>query len=303
MSADGECQQPREAWGWVDVRDPAIINRAAEVPAGSTHLIGPRDGNGAPLYQAGTWPAPGTSMRAPMHRWTRPRWAVRPTVVANRIPTNETETATFGIPFANNPDPIPAIDPDLGEFDLGDGPAQRASKRRDWSEGDPVPVQSSANLSWFRIYRENGSESGRPADAGPVGATFIITVGDGGTLGFRDWDEVVATPGAVAQFGGSPDDARDLFEEQAANEVRQWFRVEWSPAVGGGEDNIYLVAQKWGELGPEQHDTWFAGPPINASRFKEQGSEMQSSPSHPRNYVGTIRYIQRLDTPPAKPWW
>ena len=303
MSADGECLDAREAWGWVDVRDAAIIGRAGEVAPGSTHLIGPRDASGAPLYRAGTWPALGTAMRAPMHRWVRPPWAVRPTIVPNRIPNDEQQTTIFGIPFPIDPDPIPAIDPDLGGFDLADGASERASKRRSWSKGDPLPVQTSVNLSWFRLYREQGGEPGRPADAGPVGATFIVTVGDGGTLGFRDWDEVLDTPGASAQFGSSLHEARDLFEDQAASEVRQWFRIEWSPAVGGGEDSAYLNSLKRNNFAPEGADTWFASPPINTSRFIENSSVLQASPSHPRNYIGTIRYLQRLAKPPAKPWW
>ena len=84
-----------------------------------------------------------------------------------------------------------------------------------WAEGDLTPVANSTNLGWFRIYRETGFESDRPQNAGPPGSTFIITLGSGGPLGFRDWAEVVSE-GETGLF----DHSEDLYDMLAASERR-----------------------------------------------------------------------------------
>ena len=268
-----------EAWGWIDVRNGAI---------------GPRDNNSAPLYTAGSWPAPGSVKRAPMHLVKRPPFAVVPHMYPNRIPT-ETDSAVdpqyvdrFGVPLLSKPDPLPAFDPALGAY------TGSAAQRQSWALGDLQPVDGSLGLAWFRIYRETGSEPDRPAKAGAAGATFVITVGSGSTQGFKDWAEVTAG-GAGAQFDDSP----SMFASLAAAEIRQWYRVEWSAAVGGGEMRSlgqHIQETKNWKGGRNNH----ARSPLNTSRSrnKESGGETFSS-AEPRNYVGTISYIQRLETPPS----
>lgn len=273
-----------EAWGWRDIRDGSI---------------GPKGNDGKPLWTAGTWPAPGTVKRAPMFMVKRPPYAVVPHMHRNRIPdvadpaVDPGYADRFGIPVLAKPDPMPAFDPALGEYDLGDA-AYAARQRRSWETGDLQPVDASLGLAWFRVYRETGDEADRPAKAGARGCTFVITVGSGGTEGFKDWAEVVAAR-AESSFGGSS----AIFDTLLASELRLWFRVEWSAAVGGGEMRTfaqYTKGKNWtGERSAEH-----ARSPINSSRsrHKESGGELYSS-AEPRNYVGTISYIQRLEMPPA----
>jgi hypothetical protein len=240
----------------------------------------------------------------------RPPWAVSIEVAPNEIPSDHT-IPTFGVPFLNNVDPLPALadgvsfNPDLPD-------PTSASRRRNWAEGDQNPVTNSQNLSWFRIYRETGYETGRPEKVGPRGSTFIITVGSGGTQGYRDWAEVQAES-ATSLF----DDSEDLFDQLIANERRHWYRVEWTGGVGGGAEHLYAFPtaiyrssrpqvessdRNWSS--PE--GSWQETLPINASRFVDVGyrgggsvytmpNVHQTSAPVPRNYMETIRYIQRLE--------
>lgn len=308
VASDGTLNDRTEGWGWIDPR--------VEVPAGeSVHAletahwggelrIGPFDADGNRLWSDGTWPAPGTVIRVPFYRMERPPWAVKQTIAPNAIPTDHTKP-TFGIPFRNNPDPIPVFGSiaDQAAYDQTDPDpsaglpsAPGDSLLEEWSRGDPSAVPASLNLAWFRIYRENGSESDRAATAGPVGATFIITVGSAGTLGYKDWTDVT-TSGARGTF----DFDSDLFDELLARERRQWYRVEWSPAVGGGEDHHYAFALAEGEAVPQA--SWYEQLPLNPSRFIEDSTAVITGPSQPRNYVGTIRSIERLPGPPSSGGW
>ena len=279
-----------EAWGWIDVRDGAI---------------GPKGNGGAQLWTAGKWPAPGTVKRAPMYMVKRPPFAVVPHMYPNRIPT-ETDPAIdpqykdhFGIPVLAKPDPMPAFDPTLGAY------SGSTVQRADWVKGDLQPIDASLGLAWFRVYRELGTEIDRPAKSGEPGATFVITVGSGGTQGFKDWAEVTAA-GADAQFGAS----QSMFNSLLAAELRQWYRVEWSAAVGGGEMRVHKpplsLNKQWAgrdltSAVGGKYRTNHARSPLNSSRSREKeygGGETYSS-AEPRNYVGTISYIQRLEKQPA----
>lgn len=276
-----------EAWGWIDVRDG---------------IIGPRDQNGTALYSAGSWPAPGTVKRAPMFRYTRPPFAVVPNMYPNQI-SDIDDTAvdpqcadTFGIPLLANPDPMPRGDPSFPAFDPGAGTA--TAQFSAWERGDARPVDSTTGRAWFRVYRETGGEADRPAAAGPAGATFIITVGSGGTLGFKDWTDV-QNAGAESQFANDP----QLFDSLRAGELRQWYRVAWTGAVGGGELRL-LFPLMGGKSGKQEGNapglagrwrSYHARAPVNVSRSRH--AENNFSTAEPRNYVGTITYIQRLRAP------
>ncbi len=237
------------------------------------------------------------------YRQVRPPWAVGLAVVRNPIPTDHT-VPTFGIPFLNRPDPLPAFaDRDQSAYDqtapspVAPQPSMPTTTLGEaWAAGDPTPVAASLSKGWFRIYREDGTEPDRVAGGGdqiygPTGATFVITVGSGGTLGYRDWSEV-EDDDAEDTFGSAT-----VFEEHLARERRQWYRVEWSGGVGGGADHIYAFALGQNNMKPEE--SWYEQLPINSSRHIEGGSRDQSSASLPRNYIGTIRYIQRLPGPPS----
>jgi len=254
------------------------------------------------------WPALGSHMRAPMYRIRRPPYAVGLDVVRNPIPTDHSQP-TFGIPFLNNVDPLPEFsDADVSAY-AWSSPDPSSSAPSDpsktlyqvWAEGDEAPVANSATMAWFRVYREDGTEPGFVADGGrqalgDIGTTFIVTVGSGGTLGYRDWAEVQAE-GAEAVFDGS----QALFEQLEARELRHWYRVAWAASVGGGEDHVYAFATGQSTMAPQ--DSWYEQLPINASRHIENGSRDQSSASLPRNYIGTIRDVQRLDGPPDGNGW
>jgi hypothetical protein len=246
-----------------------------------------------------------------MYRVERPPCAVIPDMHPNAIATDLGDPTTYGVPILSKPDPMPLLDPALGVHNPSDA-AQKAS----WLAGDLRPVASSLSLAWFRIYRERATDlypGGVPADlrSGVPGATFIITVGSGGTQGYADWAEVTAAS-AGAEFGNDP----GVFASQLAGELRQWFRVEWSGAIGGGEQRLRAALDGGrGTLG-NQEDTvwngtawvpgtarrsWHARNPINASRSRDwpYGKATTLVASHePRNYIGTITYIERLVNPP-----
>ncbi len=293
MAPNGDCLDPREAWGWIDSRpvdDPPGSGSLAAPPFGQLangfrYLIGPRGNDRVPLWTAGSWPDVGTSIRCPMYLKRRPPWAVEPRIAVNPIPDDPNDPATFGIPVLKNADPIPLIVP-------GDG-------RAEWSRGDPTPDQRSTGFSWFRVYREDGREAGRPANAGPVGATFIITVGGAGSRGYKDWNEVI-TDGATTDFQGDS----VIFDEIVAGEMRQWYRVEWSPAVSGGDNHLYHEAVAHADRSP-QRSTFYAHLPVNSSRHRNDQTgpfwdpQNNASTSEARNYIGTIRYIERLEIPPS----
>jgi len=278
-----------EGWGWIDVRDGAV---------------GPRGNNREILRIAGRVPAPGTLVvRAPMFMHKLPPFAVVPHMYPNQIPSNDDPAVdpnfdrTFGIPVLARPDPAPALPAVFSTHD----PAS-AAQRSAWETGDATPDTRSLGLSWFRVYREDGSEAGRPAAAGgraadgTVAGTFIITVGAGGTQGFQDWAEVVRE-GETATFGEDP----GTFDVLLAAELRQWFRVAWSGSVGGAENRAFNPLDPGG-FAPDSFDNaYHARIPLNSSRYTAGGKSMSSA--EPRNYVGTITYIQRLLGSPTDSKW
>lgn len=138
----------------------------------------------------------------------------------------------------------------------------------DFATGDATPAASSVDQSWFRVCRISG-------------ARFIVTCGAGGTRGWRDWSELnsVGGPAARAQFN----DDSAFFDSLLQSEVRLWYEVEWSAAVN---DPSYMVMHQ--DIRPD-HFYW---KPFNVTH------EARSQPSA-RNFAGTIRWIERLDSPPA----
>ncbi|TVR12359.1 MAG: hypothetical protein EA401_09230 [Planctomycetota bacterium] len=104
----------------------------------------------------------------------------------------------------------------------------------DWSSfsaGNPRPRGESLGRGWFRIYRETAAES--QADGFLPGSTFIITVGAGGTRGFRDWNEASSHP------GNNPFPSQAVFNALRQAERLQWYRVRWVPQIGGGLESVW----------------------------------------------------------------
>ncbi len=275
-----------EAYGWVDVRDGFMgpkaraytqvdidaMNSVGNFPGLDREVV--RLGLSRPLSlaQKQRWlPSPnfaiGTVMRSPMYVMTRPPFAIAPVVAPNAIRTPESFPAAdpadpeFGKPFLRNPDPQPA--PMLVDASVSVTTAAQAYAL--FKADDPRPVALAlAGQGWFRVYRD-----------GP--ATFIISVGSGASYGYREWNEVDA-------FGRTLfNNDQALFEQTVAEEVRMWYRAEWSP----GTSRISSDTQYRG--------SWCAM--AQSYTGTERAAYPGTSPSR-TNVCGTIPWIQRLPTPP-----
>ncbi len=245
-----------EAFGWVDVRDGQPGPRTGEqlAPAtydGSGRLLTPivyrtviasaaTDAAGRPL-----WPNIGARSRHPLYRMVKPPYAISPDVTPNAI-ENDPAKPLFGLPLLRKPDPMPSISTSYADF----------------ATGDPALVTGTAGRGWFRLYRD-----------GP--ATFVVTVGSGGTQGFRDWPEVVALSNSSLFIGG-----QDSFEQMLGEEVRLWYRIEWSSAIS--------ISIPTAGDGSKDHGDWASYPNTGITApwatYANQG--------------GTIQWIQRLRAPP-----
>lgn len=248
-----------EGFGWIDVRDGSVgpntrgVRAADIVPLFDDTRMVESWGSGSADRPA--WPAQKSVARCPMQVLERPPFAISLNATPNAMVTDESDAA-FGRPYLKNPDPTPAAD-----------------TRATFMSGDRRVRQESANRSWFRVYRE-------------APASFIITCGSGGTLGFRDWDEVSgAGPQATAQFGD-----QTYFNALLAQETRLWYRVEWSPGIATAE--VHNIKNAW-NVGTEDH---YVSYPMNTSN----SSINPRSQAQCRNLGGTFRLIQRLRLRPTR---
>jgi hypothetical protein len=240
-----------EAYGWIDPRDGSAGPRGHSTPAAPL-------GVDLGLPAGPVWPNEGGVVRAPMHVLHKPRYAIADRYAYNPTPGSSSEAqaqngnqadfrryARFG--YA---DPWPAgMLPDYQQtgtaaqaFDgsLALPPAALTRSPEDlYQWQDDRPVAGTAEMAWFRVYRERVQDrdgdrriDGQPApydsvDLSAVPAVFIVTCGAGGTRGYQDWNEV---PAAERDFLIS----QSYFEELRRQEVIQWFRVEWAPNVEAG---------------------------------------------------------------------
>lgn len=264
-----------EAFGWIDVRDGSLGPHINTVSITDGDRLASRDTNGNPYPVSKTAvanPFPvGVPARFPMHVLTRPPFAISPRVAENPVDPAVTRTQHL-----QNPDPRPA------ETDFNE-----------WAKGETLPGlgtdgrlqykirQDSFGQSWFRILREKS------------GASFIVTCGAGGSLGYRDWSEVGADQ---AYFGD-----REIFETIRASETRLWYRVEWNAAVVAMEMN-YLregMEHSWkvSSLSYQGggHDRNDSGPTVKDGAGRSNYSSQWMS----ANMGGSIQYIQRLRQEPS----
>jgi hypothetical protein len=264
-----------ETFGWIDVRDGSTgpntrdySKYALATDVGASTPVPLPAGASVPTG-SGTrpaWPAVGSVARCPMYVMKRPPFALQLNALYNPVATSGPD---MGTPYLKNRDPEPQSKIGYAS-DLVNGGNVLGS--------DPTPMQTSMGRSWFRVYRD-----------GP--ATFVITVGAGGTMGWKDFKEANAN-GAGAEYNNEP----QFFETVLAQEVRMWYRIEWSPAVEppeghniGGND----FYESWADSG------LFPMYPINNSdSFAKSDVNAIGSQSHPCNHGGTIRWVQRLKTPP-----
>ena len=280
----GTDNEHHEAFGWIDVRDGSegpntrkMGDSATSVkPLFSPALTERRKPSGALVRPS--WPAKGSVARCPMFVMERPPFAVELTAVYNPIVTDET-SPLFGLPYLLKPDPQPVYHNDRARF----------------MDKDERPRPESVGRSWFRIYREPRLSaavfpSTAPALPGDGPATFIITVGGGGTLGWRDYDEVLAADqdrGLSSYYAAEFNNDPRFFETLRAQEIRMWFRIEWSPTVASSMD--HNIKNAWHQT----DEDIFVSFPMNVSdSFRTQ--------AHARNMCGTIRWVQRLRKEPSE---
>lgn len=223
-----------------------------------------------------------------------------------------------------------------------------ASTWTDFQVGNQVARPESVGLTWFRIYREDRSDhdgDGNPwydqvdytdgtADGYHDAGIFIITVAAGSTRGFRFWNSSsdflggrdrsipansysnVLEPTTASASGLFANEA--VFRSLRAQERMQWYRVRWTPRIGG-RYNPYIRAEgRWPIQGHEavsehlvsSNNTttlnalmrMIGGVDSNRS-FNSKTGHMTQSPEALNlsiHHGGSIAWIQRLDQEPPK---
>lgn len=264
----------REAFGWVDVRDGSL---------GPKHQLADRPDWAFDPARPGHFPkVGGRAARFVMEVLERPPYAVRADAAPNPIEWRLTDPAVpssapvdpvrYGLPSFPTPDPVPlGMDPvTLAWQPLTAEESTRYADPVDrWRSGDDRLRQLGSTGAWFRLYRD-----------GP--ATFVVTCGSGGTFGYRP--EEIDAAVLARHFAGD----RRLYDSLHAEEVRLWYRVEWSPAINrfaNDRDNDgfkYYISPRW-YSGAE--DNYQIGASVRASAT---------------NALGTINWVQRLDQPPRE---
>ena len=294
-----------EAFGWVDVRDgsigPNTRNNAITPPSVAPNTTNPTSElqkfalwNAALMVPTGLpsplpsmrpkWPAAGSVARCPMYRLVRPPFALQLKAVYNDL----AQAVPAGMPYLKNPDPEGLPVPPNTVLTQGD--------YLTINQKDLLPFRpESMNSSWFRVYRENYLNPDVPH------TTFVVTVGAGGTKGFRDYNEVLASgPNFAAEFNNDP----RFFENLLAQERRMWYRIEWSPAIAAPlNHNIVPEVLLPSGFSPSMGTSGqFALYPMNRSHTARAQTDRQEadlgSQSHTMNQGGTIRWVQRLKSPP-----
>lgn len=263
----------REGFGWIDVRDADGISFGAGATA-----YGPRDQSGRAVWSdGGVWPDVGGTVICPMYRWTRPPEALRQTVAYNPIMSGASGLGDprWGRPLLLDPDPQPAVA-------NGWPDTVTATRWGDFVGGDATPVSNSTGVAWFRVHRVSA-------------ATFIVTCGAGGTLGFKDWAEVLAHPGLTGVAGGAELFSGDqaTFDTLQTSESRLWYEVRWSGAVRP-LDFRHEEPTWWRWL---QNSFAYRIYPVNSSQYPGWGRTNRFNPDP----VGTISYIQRLESSGGNP--
>jgi hypothetical protein len=273
----GTDNEHQEAFGWIDVLDGSEGPNTRKTGGTATSvrslfspvLVERRKHGGSKVRPA--WPAKGSVARCPMYVMERPPYAVELTAVYNPIVTDPA-SPLFGVPYLLKPDPQPIFHGDRAKF----------------MDKDERPRSESVGRSWFRVYREPRLPAPALPSDGP--ATFIITVGGGGTLGWRDYDEVLAADqdrGSGSYYAAEFNNDFRFFETLRAQEIRMWFRIEWSPTVASSMD--HNIKNGWHQT----DEDIFVSFPMNVSdSFRTQ--------AHTRNMCGTIRWVQRLRKEPSE---
>lgn len=266
---DGADPFHREAFGWIDVRavDPTgapVMGPACRGTTPSTvvplydAILREISGKNGLSIDRPSWPALYAVARCPMYVMERPPYAVQLTAAYNPIASDPASPA-FGRPYLTSPDPLPVVA----------RPMSSPTALNDYLTGDTRARANSDGRAWFRVYRD-----------GPD--TFVITCGAGGSGGFNNWNEVLGA-GAGALFSNDS----GLFYTLLSQEVRLWYRVQWSAAVATPE--VHNIKNAWADNAP---DDYYVSFPMNSSQSIR-------SQSHCKNMGGTFRYIERLRFQPT----
>ncbi len=241
----------KEGYGWIDVRDGTVGPKATALAPDSmaTFSFGSDDSSLFTLE---------TAFRFVMEVKEIPPFAISLAAAPNPIIPNSTNK---GAPWLANEDPVPVLS------------LAKGNTFEDFERGLPNIRTNSIGMSWFRLYRLGGTKYGAKYNA----ASFIVTCGAGGSRGYRAWSEV--TPDDKALFLNDP----TYFETIRSTEIRLWYLVEWSPAVGG----MIYHNTKNDRVGYDQYGI-----------FAINGSQDNRSVGHAKNFGGTMRLVQRLPSEP-----
>jgi hypothetical protein len=266
---DGKDPFHREAFGWIDVRELDSTGAPVMGPncrGASPSIVVPLfdatprevSGNNGQSVDRPSWPALFSVARCPMYVMAQPPYAVQLTAAYNPIVSDQSSPA-FGRPYLRNPDPMPVVA----------NPMSSPTARNEYLTGNPSPRSNSTGMSWFRVYRDGMD-------------TFVITCGAGGSLGYNNWNEVIGSRDQ-AQFNNDSGFFYDLLNQ----EVRLWYRVQWSAAVATPE--VHNIKNAWVDSSSQDYYISF---PMDVSQSIR-------SQSHCKNMGGTFRYIERLHIPPT----
>jgi hypothetical protein len=257
----------KEAYGWIDIRDGAVGPKPSASPSSSVTNPAPMPGYGVDddsLF-------PQQSVR----RFDLFVKNIPPYAISLNAAPNPIDPST-GVPWLVEPDPKPQVNSSFALFE----------------SGDPTPRQDSTGRSWFRLRRCGAGPNTNLARYNA--ATFIVTCGAGASRGFRsrDWATMNATDRNL--FNND----QTLLASLEADEVRLWYIVEWSPAVGGLHQ--FNLVHHRGATTDASNDNYTFN---QYSQFPPNHSFYSHSHTKERNFGGTIRYVQRLTSPPPDDCW
>lgn len=280
-----------ETFGWIDVRDGAIGPKVSSVPATVAQMRGQTTIPSTPYTggSASNFPV-GKARRCPMYVMQRPPYAIQSKVGYNLVPSVSTPTALL----TTNPDPLPV---------------GNTATFSDWvTNADKSPRLNSYGTSWFRLLREAS------------GSVFLVTCGAGGSLGWKDWNEISAPTSADVLLSTPIERSEALayfinedgFKAAQRNEIRRWYRLEWNPAVTGPDHQIIFLntnsagasynldsyrlypinalSNDTGSYGSDQRDDQIQ------NDWSLNGKNLTQRQFH--NMGGTIQWIQRLRVEP-----
>jgi hypothetical protein len=314
-----------EGHGWIDVRDGTVGPKADFQAFGpidvndttnifyldaNTNRTPPNgysynqsEGSSTTSFYNKYFPI-GASRRFDMYMKKIPPFAIRMDVAPNPIITDPTNS-NFGIPYLSRPDPIPVITTTTN-WDWNSATSATTEQAfAEFKRGDPTPVANSTGMAWFRLHR---CGPGYKDGLGRVdtnyskynAATFIVTVGVGGTQGFRSYtNDYNLSSDEERAICANTFQNQQIFNAIQASELRQWYLVEWSAAVGGqlvGNNDSDQGNSTDGE-GEYFANSHYAQMPQNRSRSGRDSA----SQGKMKNMGGTIRYVQRLLVEP-KEW-